>query len=204
MPSYQPNIPTGTVRLDVDYQNLQGNFEQANIVYGTDHYPFDNATANQGFHNVVTTPPYVEDPPTGLPPVTAANPKAYAFQQYAALGVLQYSRGPNNAVPTPLTSLHSAATAITVTQSINVNILDFTGIARAICKAYVMDTTDASSTTKTTAEVYWTGAGFYINQSQTNPGSIGFTSSGNVLQIRASTTATVNNVYWTVQFIRIQ
>jgi hypothetical protein len=192
------------VRLDIDYQNLQGNFEQANVVYGTDHYPFDNATSNQGFHNVVTTPPYVENPPTGLPPVTVANPKAYAFEQYAALGVLQYSRGPTNAVPTPLTSKHSASTAITVTQSINVNILDFTGIARAICRAYVMDTTDNSFSTKTTADVYWTGAGFYILQSQTNPGTLGFTSSGNILQIRASTTGTVNNVYWTIEFVRIQ
>lgn len=44
------------MRLDIDYQNLQGNFEQANVVYGTDHYPFDNATSNQGFHNKATFP----------------------------------------------------------------------------------------------------------------------------------------------------
>lgn len=57
MPLYNPLIPTGTVKLSVDYQNLQGNFEQSNIVYGEDHYPFDNATVGeQGFHDKVTMP----------------------------------------------------------------------------------------------------------------------------------------------------
>lgn len=57
MPIYQPLVPTGTVKFPVDYKNLQGNFEQANIVYGTDHYPFDNAvTGEQGFHDKVTMP----------------------------------------------------------------------------------------------------------------------------------------------------
>lgn len=57
MPVYQPLIPTGTVNLDEDYQNLQGNFEQANIVYGEDHFAFDNATVGeQGFHDKVTMP----------------------------------------------------------------------------------------------------------------------------------------------------
>lgn len=72
MPLYQPLIPTGTVNLDVDYQNLQGNFEQANIVYGTDHYPLDNAVVGQqGFHKKVTMP-VITDPVT-----TAAQGIAY-------------------------------------------------------------------------------------------------------------------------------
>ncbi len=65
MPVYNPLVPTGTVNLNVDYQNLQGNFEQANIVYGTDHYPFDNATAGeQGFHDKATFP--VRSDPTTI------------------------------------------------------------------------------------------------------------------------------------------
>lgn len=55
MPIYRPLIPTGFVDLDVDYQNVQDNFNQANVVYGTDHYPLDNATSGQqGFHKQVT------------------------------------------------------------------------------------------------------------------------------------------------------
>lgn len=56
MPIYQPLIPTGTVKLSVDYQNIQDNFNQSNVVYGTDHYPFDNNGANEGFHDKVTMP----------------------------------------------------------------------------------------------------------------------------------------------------
>ena len=66
MPVYRPLIPTGTVKLDVDYQNVQDNFNQANVVYGTDHYPLDNATAGQiGFHKRITLP-------AGAAPVTTA------------------------------------------------------------------------------------------------------------------------------------
>lgn len=55
MPLYQPLIPTGTVDLDEDYQNIQDNFNQANVVYGEDHFPFDNATVGeQGFHDKAT------------------------------------------------------------------------------------------------------------------------------------------------------
>lgn len=203
MPSYQPNIPTGTVRLDVDYQNLQGNFEQANIVYGTDHYPFDNATANQGFHNVVTTPPYVEDPPTGLPPVTAANPKAYAFEQYAALGVLHYSRGPTNAVPTPLTSLHSTAAGTALGAGATLNVLDFTGISLAFATLYAQNAASLG-TNRLYALVLWSGSGFYLqNLATTGANSLAIQATGNILQIKNNGGA-LADLYWTLEFARIQ
>lgn len=44
MPVYQPNIPTGTVDLDQDYQNIQANFDQLNIAYGVDHVPFSDTS----------------------------------------------------------------------------------------------------------------------------------------------------------------
>lgn len=42
--AYQPNIPTGTVPLNQDYLNLQGNFSQLNITYGVDHVPLTDTT----------------------------------------------------------------------------------------------------------------------------------------------------------------
>jgi hypothetical protein len=42
MPQYQPGVPTGTVNLDVDYQNIQDNFQQLEIAYGGDHVPFSD------------------------------------------------------------------------------------------------------------------------------------------------------------------
>lgn len=44
MPTYNPGVPTGTVDLDVDYQNLQDNFQQLNIAYGVDHTPFSDTS----------------------------------------------------------------------------------------------------------------------------------------------------------------
>lgn len=54
MPSnYQPNIPTGTVPLDQDYLNVQGNFQQLDTSFGVDHFPFSNTTGNNGYHGAV-------------------------------------------------------------------------------------------------------------------------------------------------------
>lgn len=44
MPTYQTNVPTGTVPLNQDYLNLQGNFQQLNIAYGVDHVPFSDTS----------------------------------------------------------------------------------------------------------------------------------------------------------------
>lgn len=202
MPVYQPGIPTGTVNLDVDYLNLQGNFQQANIVYGTDHYPFDNATPNQGFHNLVTTPPVVNNPPDGLPPATAANPKFYAFQQYAAIGVLQYSRGPTNRVPTPLTTLQSTSTPIAIPPGNRVNVLDFTGMTIAIANLYVFDSVTLSS--RNLGIIFWSSTGGVLVNNQISNQGLVASSTGNVLQILNTTAQPRNSVFWTLQFMRIQ
>jgi len=52
MTMYQPNIPTGLVPLNEDYQNLQNNFTQINTTYNTDHVPLTEASQN-GYHTVV-------------------------------------------------------------------------------------------------------------------------------------------------------
>ncbi len=53
MPTYQPNIPTGTVPFNQDYLNVQGNFQVADTSFGTDHYAFSDATSNNGYHKVI-------------------------------------------------------------------------------------------------------------------------------------------------------
>lgn len=52
MTMYQPNIPTGLVPLNQDYQNIQDNFTQINTTYNTDHIPLTDAP-NNGYHTVV-------------------------------------------------------------------------------------------------------------------------------------------------------
>ena len=44
MPVFQPNVPTGSVPLDQDYLNLQGNNQQLDIAYGVDHVAFSDVT----------------------------------------------------------------------------------------------------------------------------------------------------------------
>ncbi len=78
MPVYQPNIPTGIVNLSEDYQNIQGNFEQANIVFNVDHVPFSDVTAQKGYHTSIHFNPIsttTTNPPNNVPitqPATVA------------------------------------------------------------------------------------------------------------------------------------
>ena len=53
MPQYEPNIPTGLVNLDVDYQNLRNNFQEINTVYLIDHVAMTDTSAQKGFHKAV-------------------------------------------------------------------------------------------------------------------------------------------------------
>lgn len=205
MPVYQPGIPTGTVNLDVDYLSLQGNFQQLNIVYGTDHYPFDNASPNQGFHNLVTTPLVVNNPPDGLPPATAAGIlKFYAFQQYTALGPLQWSRGQSNAIPTPLTSLHGGPISIPVLTT--VPIIDLAGITRVMLMISAFNDSPLA-TNKNPCNTF-----VCFSQGTSNLNNTGITNqlsavmNGTVLGLR-NNNAIANSgaaVYWTLTFIRIE
>lgn len=201
MPVYDPLVPTGLVNLDVDYKALQNNFNQANIVYGKDHYAFDNATTNEGFHNTVTTPPVVNNPADGLPPATVANPKFYAFEQYNAMGVLQYSRGPNSAVPTTLTKKHSTATPISLASNAAANVMNFTGISFGMCNLYAIN---ADATVKScSAYVVWNGSAFQITP-LTNIIGLNATSTTTTLQVQNTSGTPLNNVYWTLDILRIQ
>jgi hypothetical protein len=53
MPVYQPGIPTGTINLDVDYQNIQNNFTQLDVCFDVDHVTFSNTSAQTGYHKSI-------------------------------------------------------------------------------------------------------------------------------------------------------
>lgn len=77
MSMYQPGIPTGTVNLDVDYQNLQDNFQQLDTSFGVDHVPFSVNTADDpaGYHQSVHYVPFsttVTNPPNNFVATTVA------------------------------------------------------------------------------------------------------------------------------------
>jgi hypothetical protein len=56
MTIYQPGIPTGTVPFNLDYQNIQNNFQQLDTSFGQDHIPFSQAL-NNGYHKAVRLVP---------------------------------------------------------------------------------------------------------------------------------------------------
>lgn len=107
MPTYQPNIPTGTVDLNIDYMALQGNFQTLNTTYGIDHVPFANSTpAVNGYHGdihfnpfstvatSVTPNNYISDNqypaqgtvPPGAPPTVAGIGQLFSAQVNDSIG----------------------------------------------------------------------------------------------------------------------
>lgn len=201
--AFNPNIPQAIDYQDDSQPQFLANNQQLDTSFGIDHYKFSDLTANNGFHNRVTTPAFVDNPATGLPPVTTTSPIFYALQQTANLGVLQYSRGPNDAVPTPITNLKSPSTPIIFLPNSTINVLDFTGISIASFYFIAFD-----SNTRNSNILYY---GFYssslVNKfsiSRINIGSFSLITSGDILILKNSNPITFSNLYWELQFIRIQ
>jgi hypothetical protein len=196
---FKNNIPQPTDNLSDSQVDLLNNNSQLDTSFGIDHYTFSNLTVNNGKHNQVTTPLIVG----GVHPVTAASePKFYAMQDYAAVGVLQYSRGGSDAVPTPVTSLQSTSAAIALAIGADTPILDFTGIARAFCTVSAVDMPNLS--TRVYAWVIWNGSAFSINIIAGTNVALILEAAGNILRLRNGTLGALNNIYWSLDFIRIQ
>lgn len=65
-PIYQPGIPTGTVKLNTDYENIRNNFTRADTSFGTDHVPFSSNTPQNGYHTSIHFNP-ISTTATNLP-----------------------------------------------------------------------------------------------------------------------------------------
>jgi len=75
MSLYQPGVPTGTVNLDVDYQNLQKNFQQMDTTFNVGHTLVSDKTAQNGFHRNIQMIPnstLITNPPNNQPPTQPA------------------------------------------------------------------------------------------------------------------------------------
>lgn len=204
MAQYDPLVPTGFVDLDTDYANLQNNFQQLDDIFGIDHVKYSIIT-NSGFHNKVTTPDQV------TAPVTNTDPVLYALQINTSVGLLQFSRGANNAVPTPLTNLNSSVTGFSLATNATVNVLDFTGLSLCIvrCQAvgnFVIINPASSNQILSVSEVYWNGTSMLIKDIILGFQSLHWISSGNILQLKNDVivAGSMQNVFWTVEIIRIQ
>jgi len=157
---------------------MRTNFQEIALVMAVNHVAFNSL--GEGKHKFVQTPDQVSDVASG-----ANEPVLYAKTTGNA-GVLQYSRGPSNAIPTPLTSLHSSGAVSSVA-----NVFDFTGLTLAMAMLYAF-----TGNSKAVYFVWWDGATLRVNQVSTGA-ALSVSASGNILQI-----TTGSNFYWTLDFIR--
>lgn len=191
---YQTASPAPNDDLDVSVTDIQQNFLTANTVFDIDHYPFNDSTANKGFHHTVTSPDQV------TAPVTTTEPKMFGLQVTAPIGVLQFSKGPSNAVPNPITFLYGGP--VSINNLATSNVLDFAGVARAYCILTAFN--DTNTTLKNPASVIVVYSQGVFSSLPAAAGSLGAFASGTILQLKNNTGGTLGNVYWQLQFIRLQ
>jgi len=64
MSGYTPNIPQANDRPSGSQAQILSNFTALENIYGVNHYPFTDASSNQGKHKQVTFPAQGSDPAT--------------------------------------------------------------------------------------------------------------------------------------------
>jgi len=212
---YNPNIPQPNDLLSTSQGNILNNFGALNSVYGVDHYAYDDTSQNATFHKKVTTPPL------NAHPDATNNSILYSYQDIASIGPIQYSKGKTrgdqgNQVSTPLTAIQSNNVSPIVLNKGSPNplngqtsnVLDFNGITRAFA---VLTTGNFSSSSSglyvNSATIVYsnTASAFKIQMlDQSGNPNIIIVSSGTILQIKNATGNNLNNVYWTLQFLRIE
>jgi hypothetical protein len=195
--AYTLNIPLATDLQSVSQSQILNNFTQLNTSFGIDHYPFTTAGANTGFHNQVTTPAII-----GGVPTTTTNPIFYAYQITGPVGLIQYSGGPSGAVASPVTLRQSPSSPITISNSGTTNVLDFTGLARAICTLYAMDTGSGTGNRFSVTTIFWTGSTFTFSK-LSGTSNLVAQNSGNIVQLLNNSGVSYSNVYWTLQMLRL-
>ena len=97
--SYNPNIPNPNDLLSDSQGDILQNFQALNTVYGTNHYPYDNATVGQiGKHK------FVSMPVLAAAPATIAGEGALYFKTSGAGSALFMVRDGNAGTEVQLTS----------------------------------------------------------------------------------------------------
>lgn len=200
--SFNKNIPQPTDRLAKSQQDLLANNLQLNTSFGINHYPFDDISSNNGFHTHITTPLI----PGSAHPITTTTTEFYAMQDSVNTGLLQYSRGPNNAVPSPVTCLQSPSSSINLAPGGSTNVLDFTGITGVVLATLYASNIGAQQTRLETF-VRWrsTGGPFLQTTDIIIPADILSSQvSGTILQIKNNSgSQNLANVFWTLRIHRM-
>lgn len=201
---YNANIPQPGDILSDSQNDLLNNFAQLNTSFGIDHYPFTDNSVNLGEHNQVTQPQIIG---AAHPATAAGQCKLYNMNDLAAIGSLQYSRGPSNAVPSPLTYLQSPAGAISLNLNDTTNVIDLNGIG-VFCSGFIIANwikqSDATVQEITTTYFQYNQSGNVTFLTNTSSVTASFQTSGNTLIQIKNTSGFSGFIRWTLQFYRIQ
>lgn len=189
--AYKANVPQPADFLSDSQGDILDNFAQLDASFDIDHVKYSDPTADNGKHKTVT---YVVQAPE---PSTAANEvKSFSFLPSANIGELEFSRGPNDAVSTPLTNLHGT---VSFTGVGVVDIIDLTGLSLAFCLVYAYR--------KTTNSWYVSAEGFYnsslgLEVRDRASNNLRVITSGNKIQL-SNTSGQTFDADWTIQFYRL-
>jgi len=191
MSVYTANVPQSNQSINETQPIINDNFQVINSVYGTDHVGLTESS-NVGMHNTVTTPDQ------SSAPTTTTEPKFFGLEVESATGVMQFSKGPSDAQPTPVNNIQVTLTNLSTSPQ---TILDLSNISQI--QAYVSVAGTVSSTNAAMFGGFIKQNGVIRTFRFTTDAGIGFTfnTSGNLVQIQ-STSSTYNPVYVSIDIHR--
>ena len=199
---FNPNIPNPADLLSSSQGDLLNNNGFLQTWSVTDHYGLDDATSNNGKHQVIQMPVQATQP------VTTVDPMLYSFQQTTGnAGILQYMCQAGGLVQSPITPIQSSATGITLIASTGqTTIFDFSGTPDdfPFCFGYVttLGTPSGGNVAMASAIFGWNGSQGVVNNYLTN--TFQFEFSGSLLKLfNTNPLISLTNVAWTLVFNRI-
>lgn len=110
MATYNANIPAPNDDLSVSQGQIQGNFDQANISMGIDHFNFENVAGDTGKHKYTTFVDIASTTPATAAPVTTADELAFFVKQVGTDPRIHF-RQISNGTEVQLTGADPIATA---------------------------------------------------------------------------------------------
>jgi hypothetical protein len=194
------NRPIASEFLSDSQPVLLSNNNDMDSSFGTDHVAASNTGTDNGRHAVIQSVEQASHPST-----TTQN-KTYAVPALEAIPPLVYTRGINDAVPSPLTKLQSTAALISLNNGVFTTILDFANITYAYGVVYV-SSLNPSGLPRFSAYVFnfISGAtGVYPFIFISSNFSLQVLFSGSELRVLNGTGATWTDIAWTLEFQRIQ
>lgn len=199
---YNPDIPQPTDDLSLSQGDILRNFQSLNTLYGVDHVPLTNRSQDQGSHNHVT---FVRQ--DSAPSTDEHRPKMYALRPDSNFRSLQYSRLGDDAYPSPVSPIQ-AASPFSLAANSNTNVLDLSDIdkfaARVTAWGIAPNASAGSKSALRAAYIARDGSERITKIATPTEGvGIGITlTSNNRVRISAGGQA-LNNIRWTLEFIRI-